>query len=56
MKYLILLIVATLLVIGCVVFETMAVIVSTLAILFYSVIVAVFVYPSWESIDGDKKS
>jgi membrane protein implicated in regulation of membrane protease activity len=57
MKYLILLIVATLLVIGCVVFETMALIVSTLAILFYSVIVAVFVYPSWESIeDVDKKS
>lgn len=55
MKYLILLIVATLLVIGCVVFETMAVIVSTLAILFYSVIVAVFVYPSLEGLDTDIK-
>lgn len=57
MKYLMLIVIASLLIVGCVMWPIMALIVSIFAVLFYTFIVGVFVYPSWESIeDVDKKS
>jgi membrane protein implicated in regulation of membrane protease activity len=55
-KYWILAIVATALIVGCVIWEMMALIVSIVAVLVYSLIIALFVYPSFETInDQDGK-
>lgn len=51
-KYWLLAIVATAVIVGCVMWEMMALIVSIVAVLVYSLIIALFVYPSFESINN----
>lgn len=55
MKYLMLIVIASLLIAGCVMWPIMALIVSVFAVLFYAFIVGVFVYPSLEGLDTDIK-
>lgn len=54
-KYWIIAIVAIVMAISCVIWEIVALVVSLVAIVFYTLIVGLFVFPSWESIDDVKK-
>jgi hypothetical protein len=55
MKYLMLIVIASLLIAGCVMWPIMALMVSVFAVLFYAFIVGVFVYPSLEGLNTDLK-
>lgn len=50
-----LIVIASLLIAGCVMWPIMALIVSVFAVLFYAFIVGVFVYPSLEGLNTDLK-
>jgi hypothetical protein len=55
MKYLMLIVIASLLIAGCIMWPIMALIVSVFAVLCYTFIVGVFVYPSLKGLDADLK-